>query len=354
MGARASRRRAGCRSATSAPRPAPPRRCGRPPSESGAAVGAVVSRGGRPDLAADALPRVRRADAADRRRRRHDRARAQPRRGRGAASARTCSSSSTAPTTCSRSRERSTRSGCSRRHGSPSISAARRDSRLRAPRGAAAPSRSPARGRCTGACPEAAADDRDDARQPRPPSRPHGAHRPRRRVRRHDHRRAARADRRHLALAPATSRSSGAPTSASSSPGSPTSRPRRCPPRSSGRVERVPGVAAAAPILVVAHAIPTSSSILVFGAGLRSFLSRRLVMISGTSAHGDQAMVGVGAASALHVRAGGHLTIDGPAARGLRDLPLRDLARGRRRRRSRCRSCSDSRSGAARSASSPS
>jgi putative ABC transport system permease protein len=78
-----------------------------------------------------------------------------------------------------------------------------------------------------------------------------------------------------------------------------------------GRVERVPGVAAAAPILVVAHAIPRSSSILVFGAELRSFLSRRLVMISGTSAHGEQAMVGVGAASALHVRAGDHLTILG-------------------------------------------
>ena len=45
--ARASRR---CPSATSAPAPVPPPRCGRPPNR-GADVAAVVSRGGRPDLA---------------------------------------------------------------------------------------------------------------------------------------------------------------------------------------------------------------------------------------------------------------------------------------------------------------
>jgi putative ABC transport system permease protein len=78
-----------------------------------------------------------------------------------------------------------------------------------------------------------------------------------------------------------------------------------------GRVRHVPGVAEAAPIQVVAHALPADSSILVFGAQLRSFLSRRLVMVSGTAAHGSQVMVGVGAASALHVKAGDRLTVEG-------------------------------------------
>jgi len=78
-----------------------------------------------------------------------------------------------------------------------------------------------------------------------------------------------------------------------------------------GRIDRLPGVAAAAPIQVVPHAIPADSSILVFGAQLQSFLARRLVMVSGTTARGSQAMVGVGAASSLHVRVGGHLTIAG-------------------------------------------
>ena len=48
-------------------------------AELGEEIGAVVSRGGRPDLAAARLPERARAGAADRRRARRDRARAQPR-----------------------------------------------------------------------------------------------------------------------------------------------------------------------------------------------------------------------------------------------------------------------------------
>jgi putative ABC transport system permease protein len=77
------------------------------------------------------------------------------------------------------------------------------------------------------------------------------------------------------------------------------------------RVERIPGIAAAAPILVVAHAIPKDSSTLVFGARLDSFLGRRLVIISGRPALGAQALVGDGAARTLHVKPGQRLTIDG-------------------------------------------
>src|SRR5579872_4258760 len=78
-----------------------------------------------------------------------------------------------------------------------------------------------------------------------------------------------------------------------------------------GRIARVPGIAQVAPIQVVAHAIPSDSSVLVFGAQLESFLSKRLVMISGRAAHGSEAMVGSGAAATLHVRAGQRLTVDG-------------------------------------------
>ena len=78
-----------------------------------------------------------------------------------------------------------------------------------------------------------------------------------------------------------------------------------------GRITRIPGIAAAAPIQVVPHAIAADSSVLVFGAQLQSFLSRRLVMISGHTARGSQAMVGVGAAADLHVKVGGRLRVEG-------------------------------------------
>ena len=79
LAAPAARHRRPAASATSAPAPAPPRRSGRPPSP-GTDVAAVVSRGGRPDLAGPRLADVTRAHAAHRRRRRPRRARAQPRR----------------------------------------------------------------------------------------------------------------------------------------------------------------------------------------------------------------------------------------------------------------------------------
>jgi putative ABC transport system permease protein len=78
-----------------------------------------------------------------------------------------------------------------------------------------------------------------------------------------------------------------------------------------GRVARVPGIAATAPIQVVAHAIAGHSSTLLFGARLDSFLARRLVLTSGAFAHGDEVMVGSAAADALHVRAGGRLSVLG-------------------------------------------
>jgi putative ABC transport system permease protein len=77
------------------------------------------------------------------------------------------------------------------------------------------------------------------------------------------------------------------------------------------RIAGLPGVAAASPIQIVPHAIPADSSILTFGSQPESFLTRRLVLVSGTRAQGNQAMVGIGAAQRLHVRAGGSMMIDG-------------------------------------------
>ena len=77
------------------------------------------------------------------------------------------------------------------------------------------------------------------------------------------------------------------------------------------RVDRVPGVAATAPIQIVAHAITTDASMLVYGARLDSFLARRLVITGGRFAHGDELMVGSGAVSALHARVGAHVNVDG-------------------------------------------
>jgi putative ABC transport system permease protein len=79
------------------------------------------------------------------------------------------------------------------------------------------------------------------------------------------------------------------------------------------RVERVPGIAAAAPIQVVAHAIAADSSMLVFGADFNSFLARRLVFTSGRFARGAEAMVGASAATRLHLRAGQRLVVEGRA-----------------------------------------
>src|SRR6202011_4276664 len=77
------------------------------------------------------------------------------------------------------------------------------------------------------------------------------------------------------------------------------------------RVERIPGIAGAAPIQVVPHAITADSSMLAFGADLHSFLARRLVLTSGRFAQGSEVMVGAGAASQLHVHAGQRLLVEG-------------------------------------------
>ena len=59
------------------------------------------------------------------------------------------------------------------------------------------------------------------------------------------------------------------------------------------RIERVSGVAAASPVLIVANAIPSGSSILVFGAETSSFLTDRLVLVSAIQRpHGAQLFVG--------------------------------------------------------------
>jgi putative ABC transport system permease protein len=87
------------------------------------------------------------------------------------------------------------------------------------------------------------------------------------------------------------------------------------------RVERVPGVAAAAPIQIVSHAVAADSSVLVFGAQLHGLLARRLVFTSGREARGSEIMVGSGAASRLHVRTGQRLVVAG------RSLPIAGIYR---------------------------
>ncbi|HET8980920.1 MAG TPA: ABC transporter permease [Solirubrobacteraceae bacterium] len=79
------------------------------------------------------------------------------------------------------------------------------------------------------------------------------------------------------------------------------------------RIESQPGVAAVAPIQIVARAIPADPSVLLFGAGTPSFLTRRLVLVSGTAPRGAQLFAGVGAAQRLHLRPGDRLVVSGRA-----------------------------------------
>lgn len=81
------------------------------------------------------------------------------------------------------------------------------------------------------------------------------------------------------------------------------------------RIEAVPGVAAAAPLQVVPHALAADSSILVFGAEAQSFLVKRLVLIAGRDAAGKELMVGSNAAARLRIKPGQTLVIDGRALR---------------------------------------
>lgn len=75
------------------------------------------------------------------------------------------------------------------------------------------------------------------------------------------------------------------------------------------RIRRVPGVVAAAPIQIVAHAIPADASTLLFGADYSSFLARRLVLVAGHRPQGTELFVGSVAASRLHVTAGRRLVV---------------------------------------------
>jgi putative ABC transport system permease protein len=79
------------------------------------------------------------------------------------------------------------------------------------------------------------------------------------------------------------------------------------------RVSATPGVAAAAPVQIVAGAVAGDSSILLFGAQPRSFLTRRLVLIAGREPRGAELFVGSAAASRLHVAPGSSLTVAGRA-----------------------------------------
>ncbi len=77
------------------------------------------------------------------------------------------------------------------------------------------------------------------------------------------------------------------------------------------RVKAVPGVAAASPVQIVAKAVPSDSSVLVFGAEPSSFLTDRLVLVSGRRPRGAELFLGVGAASALHAVPGMSLVVGG-------------------------------------------
>jgi putative ABC transport system permease protein len=79
------------------------------------------------------------------------------------------------------------------------------------------------------------------------------------------------------------------------------------------RIRALPGVAATSPVQMVPNAVSGHSSVLVFGAESESFLTRRLVLVSGSRPRGAQLFVGVGAASALHTVAGRSLVIRGRA-----------------------------------------
>jgi putative ABC transport system permease protein len=68
------------------------------------------------------------------------------------------------------------------------------------------------------------------------------------------------------------------------------------------RVDRLPGVAAASGVQIVPNAITPDLSMLLFGASAESFLSKRLVLVSGRRAQGAQLLLGIAAARRLGVR----------------------------------------------------
>ncbi|HUO71822.1 MAG TPA: ABC transporter permease [Solirubrobacteraceae bacterium] len=80
-----------------------------------------------------------------------------------------------------------------------------------------------------------------------------------------------------------------------------------------GRIAAQPGVAADSPVQIVAHALDADSSILLFGSEPNSFLTRRLVLVAGHMPHGDELLVGVGAANRLHAKPGARIRVSGRA-----------------------------------------
>lgn len=83
-------------------------------------------------------------------------------------------------------------------------------------------------------------------------------------------------------------------------------------PRSTAtRIAAVPGVASASPIQIVPGAIRSNPSILLFGAETQSFLTRRLVLVSGRFPRGAELLVGEGAARVLHTSPGSTLAVAG-------------------------------------------
>lgn len=83
------------------------------------------------------------------------------------------------------------------------------------------------------------------------------------------------------------------------------------PASSLGRIQALSGVADATPVQILPGAVAAEPSLLTFGAEPSSFLSRRLVILSGQRPSGEEVMAGSGAASTLHLRVGQTLTVSG-------------------------------------------
>jgi len=82
-----------------------------------------------------------------------------------------------------------------------------------------------------------------------------------------------------------------------------------------GRLRRLPQVTRATPLLLVVEAVRGEPAAIVFGAEPRGFFTRSLVITAGAqpAAGTRAALVGDRLAAQLHLRAGGHVTIEGRA-----------------------------------------
>ena len=77
------------------------------------------------------------------------------------------------------------------------------------------------------------------------------------------------------------------------------------------RIAGLPGVARAAPVQILSGAVAAEPSLLTFGAEPSSFLSHRLVLLSGGLMSGEALMAGSGAAATLHLHVGQTLDVSG-------------------------------------------